>query len=171
MTQMTWTPARIEQLTTLWKANDLSAAEIAAKLGGISRSAVIGKAHRLGLAGGGSQGRATTASQDKLVPRARHARVTRPRRQTRVAAALSKWPEPDVAVPLDGQLVTLFDLDSSKCHWPIGVVGEPGFGFCGHSSLRGLSYCAHHTRLAHKVADTGDFGLAVRVQQPSLEVG
>lgn len=45
---MQWTPERVEMLTRLW-AEGLSARQIAAKLGGVTRNAVIGKAHRLNL--------------------------------------------------------------------------------------------------------------------------
>ena len=45
---MSWTEERIERLKTMW-AEGATASEIADKLGGVSRNAVIGKAHRLGL--------------------------------------------------------------------------------------------------------------------------
>src|SRR5437762_6826798 len=47
---MTWTDERVELLKKLW-ADGLSASQIAAELGGITRNAVIGKVHRLGLSG------------------------------------------------------------------------------------------------------------------------
>ena len=47
---MTWIPERIDQLKKLWAAGE-SASVIAATLGGTTRNAVIGKVHRLGLAG------------------------------------------------------------------------------------------------------------------------
>src|SRR3954453_18214202 len=55
---LTWTEERIELLTKLW-SEGLSASQIAAELGGdVSRNAVLGKAHRLGLAQGEGKGRA-----------------------------------------------------------------------------------------------------------------
>lgn len=45
---MSWTDQRIDQLKTLWEKG-LTASQIADELGGVSRNAVIGKAHRLGL--------------------------------------------------------------------------------------------------------------------------
>ena len=45
---MSWTDERIEQLKTLWKQG-LTASQIADEMGGVSRNAVIGKAHRLAL--------------------------------------------------------------------------------------------------------------------------
>ncbi len=47
---MTWTDDRVELLKKLWM-DGLSASQIAAELGGITRNAVIGKVHRLGLSG------------------------------------------------------------------------------------------------------------------------
>lgn len=45
---MSWTDERIEQLRSMWEKG-LTASQIADELGGVSRNAVIGKAHRLGL--------------------------------------------------------------------------------------------------------------------------
>lgn len=45
---MSWTDERIEQLRNMWEKG-LTASQIADELGGVSRNAVIGKAHRLGL--------------------------------------------------------------------------------------------------------------------------
>ena len=45
---MSWTDERIETLRTMWEAGQ-TASQIAEALGGVSRNAVIGKAHRLGL--------------------------------------------------------------------------------------------------------------------------
>src|ERR1700737_1309177 len=46
----TWTDERVELLKKLW-GDGLSASQIAGELGGITRNAVIGKVHRLGLSG------------------------------------------------------------------------------------------------------------------------
>src|SRR5436305_12771417 len=58
-----WTDERVELLKKLW-ADGLSASRIAAELGGITRNAVIGKVHRLGLSG-----RAKTPSSSVSRPR------------------------------------------------------------------------------------------------------
>lgn len=55
VTQMDWTHERVETLTRLW-AEGYSARQIAEKLGGITRNAVIGKAHRLNLSRGAERG-------------------------------------------------------------------------------------------------------------------
>ena len=73
---MSWTDERVEQLRELW-SQGLSASQIAAQLGGVSRNAVIGKAHRLGLQGrpspirttGGQAPRRRSASPRPTLPR------------------------------------------------------------------------------------------------------
>ena len=57
---MSWTDDRVEQLKKLW-ADGLSASQIASKLGEVTRNAVIGKVHRLGLAGRATTSRVRTA--------------------------------------------------------------------------------------------------------------
>lgn len=151
MSAVTWTSDRIEHLTTLWKANQMSAAEIGAEMG-ISRSAVIGKANRLGLTDrrrGPSFGRSLT----ERAPRPRSAVRRLPRPMSRVALALAEVNEPTeiafAALP-ECKPISLFELTDGKCRWPIGSVGDDDFGFCGHSSLRALPYCAAHARLAYR---------------------
>ena len=71
---MSWTDERVELLKKLW-ADGLSASQIAAELGGITRNAVIGKVHRLGLSGRAkstSSGRAATAQGALAVAHAAH---------------------------------------------------------------------------------------------------
>jgi GcrA cell cycle regulator len=67
---MTWTDERVETLKRLW-TDGLSASQIAAELGGITRNAVIGKVHRLGLSG-------RAKSPSSAAPRARQGRPPRP---------------------------------------------------------------------------------------------
>ena len=62
---MAWNDERVELLKKLW-ADGLSASQIAGRLGGVTRNAVIGKVHRLGLSG-----RATTSRMKSHRPRAR----------------------------------------------------------------------------------------------------
>ncbi len=69
---MTWTDERVEQLKKLWE-DGLSASQIAAELGSITRNAVIGKVHRLGLSGRAKspprrrRGRARPAPQQHMM--------------------------------------------------------------------------------------------------------
>ena len=81
---MGWTEERVELLKKLW-ADGLSASQIAAQLGGVTRNAVIGKVHRLGLSG-------RAKSPSSMVPRARKPRPAshsmRPRMRYHGNAAL-----------------------------------------------------------------------------------
>ena len=133
---MTWTDERVETLKKLW-TDGLSASQIAAELGGITRNAVIGKVHRLGLSG-----RAKSPSSSAPRPRKARAhshmlRVSRPsiRGNTALAHAydLEVEPEPELidnVIPL-GQRRTLLELTEETCRWPIGDPGHAEFFFCG----------------------------------------
>ena len=66
---MNWTDERVEKLKRLW-AEGLSASQIAAQLGGVSRNAVIGKVHRLNLPGRAKAGGSTGASRSAKRPAA-----------------------------------------------------------------------------------------------------
>jgi len=157
----TWTDERVEQLKKLW-GDGLSASQIAAELGGITRNAVIGKVHRLGLSG-----RAKAPSS--AAPRPRKPRVTAPfraaaRPATRGNTALARLPmaymeveteaeiEPEVidnVIPM-GQRCTILQLTEATCHWPIGDPSAPDFFFCGGKSVGGLPYCTYHCRIAYQ---------------------
>jgi GcrA cell cycle regulator len=157
MTSMTWTDERVEQLKKLW-ADGLSASQIAAQLGNITRNAVIGKVHRLGLSG-----RAKSPSSSAPRPRkprsASHMlRISRPsmRGNTALAHAYEMELEPD-PVPYDnvipiGQRRTLLELNEDTCRWPIGDPGSAEFFFCGGNTVTSLPYCAYHSRVAYQPA-------------------
>jgi GcrA cell cycle regulator len=158
---MSWTDERVELLKKLW-ADGLSASQIAAKLGEVTRNAVIGKVHRLGLAG-----RATTSRVRVARPRtnvalfpARSAQVqyrtfgntvlkiaAQPEeRKTATVIPLRALPELE---PAPGGLVSLTDLKESMCHWPIGDPMEEGFHFCARRKSFGVPYCEHHAAIAY----------------------
>ena len=152
----TWTDERVELLKKLW-ADGLSASQIAGELGGITRNAVIGKVHRLGLSG-----RAKAPSSS--VPRQRKPRAPSmfraPRPMMRGNTALAHMPaydyepEPELQpieniIPI-GQRCTLLELNDEKCHWPIGDPGQPDFFFCGGKTTSGIPYCGYHARVAYQ---------------------
>ena len=156
----TWTDERIEKLKKLW-AEGLSASRIAGELGGVTRNAVIGKVHRLGLSG-----RAKAPSSS--VPRPRKPRAptqfARPRPATRGNTALAHHPlafleaeaelEPqpellDNVIPI-GQRCSILQLTEATCHWPIGDPGASDFFFCGGKTVSSLPYCVHHARIAYQ---------------------
>ncbi|RMD87549.1 MAG: global cell cycle regulator GcrA-like protein [Alphaproteobacteria bacterium] len=121
---MAWTDEKIAELKKLWDRG-LSASQIASELGdGITRNAVIGKAHRLGLK--------SRPSPVKSEP----ARA-KPARSRKKKDALRNR-------------VGLLDLTERMCKWPIGHPGEPDFHFCGRDSVPGMPYCADHCREAYQ---------------------
>lgn len=158
MTVVTWTDDRVEQLKKLWEAG-LSASQIAAELGNVTRNAVIGKVHRLGLSGRAKSPSTSAPRPRKARPAQHMVRISRP--QSRGNAALARVfetePEPDPiaydnVVPMS-QRRTLVELTEDTCRWPIGDPGSADFFFCGGHSLNGLPYCAHHSRVAYQPAN------------------
>jgi GcrA cell cycle regulator len=153
----TWSDDRVELLKKLW-ADGLSASQIAAELGGITRNAVIGKVHRLGLSG-----RAKSPSNSTPRPRKARAsthmlRVARPSMRGNTALAhdydMEFEPEPEMLdniIPL-GQRRTILELNEDTCRWPIGDPGNADFFFCGGRPTAGMPYCAYHARIAYQPA-------------------
>jgi GcrA cell cycle regulator len=156
----TWTDERVELLKKLW-ADGLSASQIAGELGGITRNAVIGKVHRLGLSGRAKAPSSSVPRQRK--PRAPSAfRPARPvsRGNTALAhhalafldAEPEAEPEPeflDNIIPI-GQRCSILQLTDATCHWPIGDPSSPEFFFCGGKTTSSLPYCAYHCRMAYQ---------------------
>ena len=150
---MGWTDERVELLKKLW-ADGLSASQIAAELGGITRNAVIGKVHRLGLSG-------RAKSPSSAAPRPRKARssgqmlrVSRPaiRGNTALAYDYDLEPEPDLLeIPVE-QRKTLLQLNEHTCRWPVGDPGGSDFYFCGGETATELPYCGYHCRVAYQPA-------------------
>jgi GcrA cell cycle regulator len=154
---MAWTDERVELLKKLW-AEGLSASQIAARLGGVTRNAVIGKVHRLGLSG-----RATSSRSSS--PRPRRTHVPRAPRApslmygTRGANALkaqfemeaepAPMPLEELVIPLH-ERASIMTLKESMCHWPIGDPGEPDVHVCGRKSCGSVPYCEHHARMAYQ---------------------
>ncbi len=159
----TWTDERVELLKKLWN-DGLSASQIAAEIGNITRNAVIGKVHRLGLSG-------RARPQSSAAPRPRKAPTTRPQGagtsgqglHTRGATALAALPQrqaeaapearpienPDVVVPFS-ERVTIMELKESMCRWPLGDPTTPEFRYCGAKSEVGTPYCLYHCRIAYQ---------------------
>jgi GcrA cell cycle regulator len=150
---MSWTDERVEMLKKLW-AEGLSASHIAAALGGITRNAVIGKVHRLGLAGRAKSPSSASSRQRKS--RGPVLRVSRPAIRGNTALAqvyeYEVDAEPEVVdnvIPMS-QRRTLLELTAQTCRWPIGDPGTADFFFCGGRALTDMPYCAHHSRIAYQ---------------------
>jgi GcrA cell cycle regulator len=157
MTVLTWTDDRVEQLKKLWEGG-LSASQIAAELGNVTRNAVIGKVHRLGLSGRAKSPSSAAPRQRKARPERQMMRVARPvsRGNTALAHAFELELEPDPIaydnlVPIS-QRLSLLELNEATCHWPIGDPASAEFFFCGGKALTGLPYCAYHSRVAYQPA-------------------
>ena len=154
---MSWTDERVETLKKLW-SDGLSASQIAAELGGITRNAVIGKVHRLGLSGRAKS--PSSASPRPRKPRSPHMlRVSRPamRGNTALAQAFDYEvePEPEMIeniIPI-GQRRTLLELTEETCRWPIGDPGATDFFFCGGPAQTAGPYCSYHSRVAYQPAN------------------
>lgn len=156
---MNWTDERVELLKKLW-SDGLSASEIAAELGGISRNSVIGKVHRLGLSGRAKSPSGALPRQRKPRVHGHAVRTARGgvRGNTALAAAhaydTDLEPEQQTVeniVPI-GQRCSILDLNDSKCRWPIGDPSLPDFFFCGGRTIEGLPYCGCHSRIAYQPA-------------------
>lgn len=153
-----WTEDRIAKLKQRW-LDGLSTQSIADELGsGISKNAVIGKIHRLGLADkGGARERAPRAE------RQRREGTSSPRRTISKAAPSSLFPprrhevepETDFELPETTHLGrdAVVGLVAQSCRWPIGDPRSEDFRFCGCSSSSDSPYCAHHRRLAYQPSD------------------
>jgi GcrA cell cycle regulator len=159
--EMAWTDERVELLKKLW-AEGLSASQIAGRIGSVTRNAVIGKVHRLGLSG-----RATTTRLKTHRPRARIAhgpttpsttrRFAKPRSAPTGNPAFRELYRLDAEpfVPTEEELViplaerkTILTLGECTCRWPIGDPQENDFHFCGRNKIAGLPYCEFHARRA-----------------------
>jgi GcrA cell cycle regulator len=162
----TWTDERVELLKKLW-TDGLSASQIAAELGNVTRNAVIGKVHRLGLSGRAKDAKpaGSAAARPRKATRAPSAPAPiapQPHNNNVVLAPIPTQPvaeEPvvfaddDIAIPMS-ERVTIMDLRESMCRWPMGDPTKPEFRFCGARSITGLPYCNHHARIAYQpVAD------------------
>ena len=154
---MGWTDERVELLKKLW-AEGLSASQIAAQLGGITRNAVIGKVHRLGLSGRAKSPSSATPRPRKTRAHPHMLRVARPamRGNTALAPAydyeLDAEPELiDNIIPI-GQRRSILELTEETCRWPIGDPGSADFFFCGGQTVTALPYCSYHSRIAYQPA-------------------
>jgi GcrA cell cycle regulator len=155
---MTWTDERVEMLKKLW-ADGLSASQIAAELGGITRNAVIGKVHRLGLSGRAKSPSSSAPRQRKARAHPHMLRVSRPTMRGNTALAhayeyeMEQEPELlDNIIPM-GQRRTILELNEDTCRWPIGDPGSADFFFCGGQTVTSLPYCTHHSRVAYQPAN------------------
>ncbi|GGI78380.1 hypothetical protein GCM10007973_13860 [Polymorphobacter multimanifer] len=156
---MAWTEERIAVLKAGWEGG-MTASQIAEQLGeGVTRNAVIGKAHRLGLEARPSPVKAgdeTAASPALALPST--AAVTSPPGLSPAAPAPVLAANHVVAKPATkparragkAARVTLLDLNEKICKWPIGHPGDADFHFCGKPVQANFPYCSEHCAIAYQ---------------------
>ena len=156
---LSWTDDRVALLRRLWEDGQ-SASKIAAQLGGVTRNAVIGKVHRLGMGGRIKPGEEALAASPKAVEIEVAIAVVEMEAPEPVAI-LAHRPVPEFPAPAPAaepvalvvsQRVTIMDLRESMCRWPIGDPTTPEFRFCGARSITGLPYCTQHAEIAYQPA-------------------
>ncbi len=149
---MAWTDERIAQLKSGWEGG-MTASQIAEALGeGVTRNAVIGKAHRLGLESRPSPVKDGGESVVAANAPAAAAPVSPPAAATPVAAPVMARPAPVKKPVRSGKTAktSLLDLNEKICKWPIGHPGDHDFHFCGQPSQAGFPYCTEHCLLAYQ---------------------
>jgi GcrA cell cycle regulator len=140
MVSSNWSDDRVEQLKSLWQEG-LSASQIANALGNVTRNAVLGKLHRLGLLAKSAEARRTRPNSS--IPKCRPIRPPKVSRPALIA-------EPDPFTLEDGNFVSLKTVNDCMCRWPIGDPEALDFHLCGHARKTGSCYCEAHTQRAHQ---------------------
>lgn len=139
---MEWNEEQVATLTQLWKEG-FSAAQVAQQLVGFSRSAVLGKIHRLGVSGRDAPSRPRAVSGPSAAPQQGTSHSGKRRARTR------RRPVGPLDVPFDvSPTATLSTLSEYGCRWPIGEPGADGFGFCGRLRAERGAYCAGHAQMS-----------------------
>ena len=139
---MSWTEEKVAKLRELWGKGN-TASQIAEIIGGISRNAVIGKAHRLNLSAKIKTRTATSNRNFENSLDEKNTKSKRVRRNRFKSLIIDKDFEPENPKHLE-------ELDENSCKWPIGHPDEKSFYFCGRSSLKDFSYCKLHLLYAYQ---------------------
>ena len=145
---MSWTEEKVAKLKELWGKGS-TASQIAEIIGGISRNAVIGKAHRLNLSAK-IKTRAATSNhnfENSIVEK--EIKNRRGRKGKFKSLIIEKDFEPEKPKQLE-------ELDENSCKWPIGHPNEENFYFCGRTSLKDFSYCKLHLLYAFQPKNKKD---------------
>ncbi len=148
---MSWTDERVNALMRMW-VEGKSATQISSEIGGVSRNAVIGKVHRLGIAMRNGAGvridgakRPALVSAD-IVPLKSQAA---PKTVAKVNGSLENKVRQGVAQAKRSAPHGILDLSEVTCRWPLGDPASPDFHFCGQTSVAGRPYCLEHMKAAY----------------------
>jgi len=139
---MSWNEEKVNKLKELWGKGN-TASQIAGIIGGISRNAVIGKAHRLNLSSKLKTKNASSNSKLGNNSDENNLKEKRERKSKFKSLIIEKDFEPENPKKLE-------ELDESSCKWPVGHPEEKSFYFCGRSSLKNFSYCKLHLLYAYQ---------------------
>ena len=139
---MSWTEEKVAKLKELWGKGN-TASQIAEIIGGISRNAVIGKAHRLNLSAKIKTRTATSNQNFESSLGEGNIKSRKGRKSKFKSLIIEKDFEPENPKHLE-------ELDENSCKWPIGHPDEKSFYFCGRSSLKDFSYCKLHLLYAYQ---------------------
>ena len=139
---MSWTEEKVAKLKELWGKGN-TASQIAEIIGGISRNAVIGKAHRLNLSAKIKTRTATSNQNFEISLEEKNIKTKKFRRGKFKSLIIEKDFEPENPKQLE-------ELSDNDCKYPIGHPNEKNFYFCGRSSLKDFSYCKLHLLYAYQ---------------------
>jgi len=139
---MSWNEEKVQKLKELWGGGS-TASQIAEIIGGISRNAVIGKAHRLNLSSKIKTRNASSSQNFDNSSEENSSKQRRGRKSKFQSLIIEKDFEPENPKKLE-------ELDESSCKWPVGHPEEQSFYFCGRSSLKDFSYCKLHLLYAYQ---------------------
>ena len=139
---MSWNEEKVGKLKKLWGKGN-TASQIAEIIGGISRNAVIGKAHRLNLSSKIKTRSVSSSQSFESNLEEGNSKQKQGRKSKFKSLIIEKDFEPENPKKLE-------QLDESSCKWPVGHPEEESFYFCGRSSLKDFSYCKLHLLYAYQ---------------------
>jgi GcrA cell cycle regulator len=139
---MSWNEEKVKKLKELWGKGN-TASQIAEIIGGLSRNAVIGKAHRLNLSSKIKTRNASSNQNFDINSQENNSKQRQVRKSKFKSLLIEKNFEPENPKKLE-------ELDENSCKWPVGHPEESSFYFCGRSSLKDFSYCKLHLLYAYQ---------------------